>query len=183
MAIITVDIILDAAARSLLYQNVGQDELEKRVMQPQLVYLAHKLRISAQASLEPIKYRGDMIQGLASRPEGHNEAVVTQSAAHDVMVRFGTTGPYQGFPVPVKEWAVEKLGLPPERAGAVAAGVMQEGTSKFFERYYGYPPGSRGFDYPAYIVERKELNRIQYTAGRIGELAVRYALGKATGKP
>lgn len=183
MTIISIDIILDAAARSLLYQNVGQDELEQRVMQPQLLYLAHKLRISARTELGPIKYRGDMIRGLGSRKEGRNQAVVTQAATHDPMVRFGTTGPYQGFPMPVKEWAVEKLGLSLEQAGAVAASVMQEGTSKFFESFYGYPPGSRGFDYPAYLVEKKEQQRIQYSAGRIGELAIRYALGKATGNP
>jgi hypothetical protein len=182
MTILTIDIIFDQAALNLIYQNVGQIELERRVMQPELARLAWKLELSARGELDaPIKYHGDMQRGLSGRKQGNSQVVITQSAGHDIPVRFGTSGPYQGFPVPVKTWAMEKLGLSAERAGAIAKMVEREGTSRFFEGYY--PVGGRGFDYPEYIVKEKELQRIQQAGGQMGVLAIRYALGKAGANP
>jgi hypothetical protein len=182
MATLTVQIIFDRAALSLL-NWAGQAELERQVIQPELVHLANKLMDSAREELgPPIRYHGDMERGLGARREGTSEAVVTQTALHDQFVRDGTAGPYKGFPVPVKTWAMTKLGLPPEQAGAIATRVQQYGTSDFFERHY-YPIGHRGFKYAEYIVVQKELDEIQQAAMRIGALALQYALGKVRGNP
>lgn len=175
-----VDVIFDDAARNLVFSQLSLDELEKDVLQPELVNLASKMKASARDELGyPIKYHGDLERGLSSERHGHNEVHITQSARHNVMVRYGTQGPYSGFPMPVKTWGMQKMGWPASKAGAVAAMIQKRGTSKFFEGYH--PAGSRGFDYPEYIVDKKETEAIIESAKQAGIQAVRYALGKATG--
>lgn len=180
MTNITVDVIFDDATRHLMREFASEEELERHVMQPNLMQLAFKMKVSGRQELgPPIKYHGDMQRGLLSKKQGVSEVVIMQMAPHGEMVRFGTEGPYEGFPVPVKTWAEQKLGLSPEDAGAVARKVQMEGTSRFFEDYY--PEGARGFNYPEYLVKEKERDSIDRAAEKMGEHAVAYALGKAMG--
>ena len=176
MASFSFDVIFDAAAEAL---SRGGWTAKKIGVPRVLLGIARDFKKQGEELFSgELQYRKDMRSGFTARLVGDDEAVVEQSARHSQFIRRGTAGGYKGFPYPVKVWAMEKLGLSPEEAGAVAKSVMVEGTSDILANYY--PDGARFFEYPKYLVIENE-DKLRRLSDDIGEFVVNYAIVKRMG--
>lgn len=178
MVNLLVKVIMDGAAQALRDMGFSEKQVKENTITPVFEELGYKLSGSMSDEFSTdLLYSGDMASGFFVRVNDDKDVEIVTYTDHDIYIRKGTKGPYKGFPSPVREWAIFKLGVPEDEATAIAFSVMKSGTSdKMSEKY---PEGRRLFQYPKYIVEEKERATIERSPAVIAGLTISYALGKA----
>lgn len=118
-------------------------------------------------------YKESLIRSVAVADVGTNESDVIQSGDGKWILR-GTKPVPNAKTAPEKlvDWVQFKTGLDRPDAYGAAIAIRRKGTLGRSRAHW--PPGSPGFDYPAYIVEIKERDAIMQAAVNAGNLIVQY---------
>ena len=164
---ITIVVKKNAAAQRMAHTVWTQTKLSRNVTLPALRDIADVLISDMKQEFSGARrYTGDMASGFDQHDINQSSVGITQSSAHEMFVRRGTTGPYKGFPTPVIAWAMFH-GHTRDEAGAIAKRIQMQGTA--------------AFEYPEWVIN-KHAHDIPAWARKIGQGAVSYITAGDTWK-
>ena len=157
----------NAAAKRMGHTVWTLSKLSRNAVLPALRDIADVLIADMKQEFSGARrYTGDMASGFDQHDINTESVGITQSAAHELFIRKGTTGPYKGFPMPVVAWAMFR-GHSRDAAGAIAKRIQMQGTAKF--------------EYPEWVINKNAHNMPKW-AKQIGHGLVSYITAGDTWK-
>ncbi len=175
---ITVTIIAEGYAelqKRLSLAPVAVVSLQQQVLSDLGNTLSDSVREEINGGLDPygFRWRNLLYYSVQSTLVSPDEVDITQDDEGNFAM-YGTRRHWgaKRAPLALELWVMDKFGLNHHEAFPRALAIFRAGTLSPVRAEY--PGGARGFQYPAYVVEAKNVKDIDAAATALGNLTVKY---------